>query len=398
MKVINEYISVSDKAINDRAEIYIYGEIVDKKWFDEDVTLSAIQNALKNAGKINTLELHIASEGGSVFAGNPIFDTLDNYKRKNNVRIETHIDGLAASMASNLACVGDIVYAAENSLIMLHRPQLRAFGNTDDLQRGINLLVKAEETLVRNYMRKFNGTEEELKDMLSAETWLTAEEAKKYGLVDEIVEPIEIAASANGITICNQSFSGKVADLIKNKYPNIKVKKEVKNLEFDTQLENHGVDKELFDSLNMDSESIMRIVNAVKSAEKPVEQFVSKDKAIEALGVEDITGEQVLNYAKAGKNMPDIAAIQNKANDYDKIVDCARKQAMASAMKAKGDMFNEARIKKMLDALDYADIIDQTNEWNEEAKLALHAGTRVSVPNSSLSNKKENIRAEDYIV
>lgn len=405
MKIINKYISISDKIVNDTAELYIYGDIVDRKDEEEDidsVSVSSIQNELKKLGNVKTLELHIASCGGSVFAGNPIFNALDSYKRKNNVRIETYIDGLAASMASGIACVGDVVYAAENSLIMLHRPMAKVFGNAEELQSKINLLATAEETLLRNYMRKFNGTEEKLKDLLAAETWLTAEEAKEYGFVDEIIEPIELAASANGITIRNQTFQSLTADMIKNKYPNITFEKEESKVVYNEALNEFGIAKELFDSWE-EKDILLNLAKTISESVKPAvsntaPEFMDKAHALEILGVEDVTADEILNYAKSGMNPPDISAIQNKANDYDKIVDAARANALVSACKAKGDTYNESRVKKMLDVLNYQEIIDQTNEWDEEAKKALHAGQRISVPESNLENHTKEVKAEDYNV
>lgn len=400
--VINKYISIQNKSNSDIVEIDIYGDIVDKKLFDEDVTVKEIRDELKKYNTAKTLELHVNSDGGSVSAGNGIISIIDTFKKKTGCFVESYIEGMCASMASGIVMCADKIYMAENALMLLHKPLMQVAGNANDFQAAIDFLDKAESALFSNYRRHWKGTDDELKDALAATSIYTADEALELGLCDEIIEGVKIAASiSGGIKIGNQNFSEKVSDLIKDKYPQIDFEKEVKDLEFDTRLENYGIDKELFDSLNMDSESIIRIADTVKSAcakDAHAEQFVCKDKALEILGVEDVTGEQILDYAKAGMNMPDITAIQNKANDYDRIVDSARKEAMNSAIKAKGDMFNEARIKKMLDALDYEDIIDQTKEWDEEARMALHAGKRVSVPKSELSNKKENIKAEDYNV
>lgn len=397
---INKYISINNKK-NDIVEIDIYGDIVDKKLFDEDVTVKGIRDELKKYDNVKTLEIHGNSDGGSVGAGNGIISIIDAFKKRTNCFVESYIEGMCASMASGIMMCADKIYMADNALLIIHKPLMNVQGNANDFQQAIDFLNKAETTLLKNYRRHWKGTEEELQDALAATSIYTAEEALELGLCDEIIPGVKIAASIHGgIKIGNQNFSKEVSDLIKDKYPQITLEKEVRDLEFDTKLENYGIDKELFDSLGMENDKIMQIVNAVKGSEKPatVEQFICKEKALEVLGVKDLTGEEILDYAKAGMNMPDINAIQNKANDYDRIVESARKEALTSANRAKGDMFNEARIKKMLDALDYEDIIEQTKEWNEEAKMALHAGNRVSVPKSELSNKKENIKAEDYNV
>lgn len=402
MKIINKYITLDKRNEKESsAELYIYGDITDTKWFDEDVTPNEIKNSLNSLKDVKTLELHINSAGGSCFAGNAIFNVLDSYRRKNGIQIHTYIDGLAASMASGLACVGDKVYAAENSLFMYHRPLMMAMGNADDFAKNIEILNKTEDTLIRNYQRKFKGTEQELRDMLAAETWLTAEEAKEYGFVDEIIEPIELTASANGITIRNQTFQSLTADMIKNKYPNITFEKEESKVVYNEALSEFGITKELFDSWK-DEDVLLNLAKTISESVKPAvlhstPEFIDKAHALEILGVEDVTADEILNYAKSGMNPPDISEIQNKANDYDKIVDVARAKALVSACKAKGDTYNETRVKKMLDVLNYQEIIDQTKEWDEEAKKQLHAGQRISVPESKIENHKE-VNVNDYKV
>lgn len=116
---------------------------------------------------------------------------------------------------------------------------------------------------------------------------------------------------------------------------------------------------------------------------------------MEILNCKDITEDELLDFALAGMNAPDVSDIQNKANEFEKIVSKAREDAMAYAKRAKGDAFNENRTKKMLDALNYDEIVEQMDEWSNEAKNVLHAGKRVSVPESEINNSKP-IKAEDY--
>lgn len=397
MRVINKYVSIDNRKDKNLAELYIYGDIEDNKIFDEDVTPKEVKNALDSFENVKTIDLHINSGGGSCFAGNAIFNVLDSYRNKHGVTINTYIDGLAASMASGIACVGDTIYAAENSLVMVHRPLCVCVGNADDFQKKIALLEKTEQTLLSNYMRKFKGTEDELKELLKNETWLTAEEAKEYGFVDEILEPIELTASAKGITFGSQTFSGKTADMIKNKYKGKIAEKEENDLVYNDALMDYGINEEMFNSLNMESDSILKVIDAVKDSfkQEPVKQFVDKEKALNVLNCKDITEDELLDFALAGMNAPDVTDIQNKANEFEKIVNKAREDAMACAKRVKGDAFNESRTKKMLDALDYEEIVDQMNEWSVEAKNVLHAGTRVSTPESDIENSKP-INVEDY--
>lgn len=399
LKVINKYISVSNASTNGSGELYIYGDIADEKWWDDDVTPKSIMDSLNTLGSVKNIDIHINSCGGSCIAGNAIISILDSYKRKNNATLNVYIEGIAASMGSGIASVGDKVYMADNALYMVHRPLAGSYGNADDMQKTIDLLEKVEETLVANYMRKFKGTEDELRQLLADETWLSADEAKEYGFVDEIVTGVKVAASAKGIKIGEQVFENKVANMIKNKYPNMKIEKEVKALNYDKKLKDFGIDEESFENFNIESDVLMNIASKVKDSIKPepVEQFVDKAYAINALGCEDITSEQLIDYAKAGMNHKDTTEITNKANAYDNIVSSAKEDALIWAIKAQGDSYNESRMKKFLDVLDYSEIVAQTNSWKEEAKVLLNAGKRVSTPEGQVENHK-SINVNDYKV
>lgn len=380
MKIINKYISVSDKAVNDAGEMYLYGDIVDEKWWDEEVSPKSVRDALNGLGTLKNLNIHLNSYGGSCIAGNAIISILDNYRRKNGTALNIYIEGIAASMGSGIASVGDKVYMADNALFMVHLPSTIAIGNKEDFQQAINILEKTEETLVANYMRRFKGTEDELKGLMEQESWLTADEAKEWGFVDEIVEGVKVAASATGIKIGNQVFENKVADMIKNKYPNINLAKEEKNLTYDEKLGQYGITQDVFDSLGLESDRVLELANHVVEATKtePETPFISKDTAASELGKEDITAEEVLNYAKAGMHPEDTTEISKKAQAFDKVLASAKATALTNAMKAMGDTYNEGRMKKYLDVLDYDEIVEQSDAWLEQAKKSMNAGKRVS--------------------
>ena len=403
IKKINKFISASEKANNNGiGEFYIYGDIADTKWWVEDVTPIEIKNALDNMGEIAQLDVHINSYGGSVFAGNAIVNLIENYKKKRKCSVYTYIEGLAASMASGISTVGDKVYMANNSLYMVHKPLSFVSGNANDLEKEIEILNKVEDTLVANYMKKFNGTEEELRQMLSDETWLTAEEAQDYGFVDEIIDSVEIVASAksNSLIINKMEFdNSKIADIIKDKKINIKPtnnKEKGENPEmkvYDSKLMDFGIDESIFNAFDLEAEKVLEIVSAVKVEPEPVAEFISKQSATEALGVEDITAEQLFDYAKKGMSV-DVESTR-KASAYDKIVSDLKEETLKNALKAAGtDEFNENVTKKMLNALDYDELVEQNKIFEAQAKARLNAGKRLSKPIEE--NKSKNFNPKDY--
>lgn len=383
-----KYITIKNIVKNGIAEMYIEGDITDTKWWDDDITPNDIKDKLEDLKDVKTLNLYVNSNGGSCKAGNTIFNILDRYKAKNQCKIDVYID-YAASMASGISMVGDNIYMADNAIFMLHKPLCEAWGNANDFEHVVEMLNKTEDTLVSNYMRRFNGTEDELRDLLNKESYLTAKEAKEYGFVDVITNGAEMVACDKGIKIKNQLFSNSVEKLIKNKYPEINIKKEEKELVYDSKLGEFGIDEELFKTLNVESEKLLSIANTVKEKNKPepISEFISEDKAKEFLNVENISADEVLDYAKKGLNPVDVSEIKNKAIRFDKIMESKRQEVLKNALKAEGEFYNEDVIKKMISVLDYDELETQNQKWIAQAKEALNAGKRQSAATSTYRDK-----------
>lgn len=108
----NSFFSVRNMT-DDRAEIYIYGDIVSsdwEKWSENDVCPVDIKNAIDSVGGRNA-DIHIYSAGGSVFAGEAIRNMLSRLTGHKRV----YIDGLAASIASAIAMCYDELHISEGS-------------------------------------------------------------------------------------------------------------------------------------------------------------------------------------------------------------------------------------------------------------------------------------------
>ena len=175
-------------AINARAgscEVSIYDEIgafgVTAKDFANDF-------ASVPAGPVT---LRINSPGGSVFHAIAIFNILDRHDGD----VTVIVDGIAASAASYIAMVGKSVIMPDNAFMMIHNPSGVAVGESSDMRDLADVLDKITMTLVRGYARKSGKTEEEVTQVMSDETWFSASEALDFGLVDEVTEPVQIAAN-----------------------------------------------------------------------------------------------------------------------------------------------------------------------------------------------------------
>ncbi|PGT20962.1 head maturation protease, ClpP-related [Bacillus cereus] len=165
-------------------KLTVYGSI--GGWFSEN-NAEAVRRKIQGV-KAEKIHVHINSGGGSAFDGVAICNQL----KQHNAEIIVHIDGWAASAASVIAMAGDKIIMPSNTMMMIHQASTFEYGNADLFEKTARDLRKIDSALAASYKKRFVGTDEELKQLLKDETWLTAEEAVALGLADEIADEIEI--------------------------------------------------------------------------------------------------------------------------------------------------------------------------------------------------------------
>ncbi len=160
----------------DEATVYLYDEIswlgIQAEKFVKDL----------NAITAKTINIRVNSPGGSVFDGTAIFNAIKQHKS----RVIAHIDGLAASIASVIVMAADEVRMAENAFLMIHDPWSIVIGNAQDMRDEADLLEKVGGTIARAFTDKSGKKEEEILDLMAAETWFTAQEALDAGFIDAV--------------------------------------------------------------------------------------------------------------------------------------------------------------------------------------------------------------------
>jgi ATP-dependent protease ClpP protease subunit len=114
------------------------------------VTARQFVSDLQALGDVSHINLHINSPGGDVFEGIAIFNAL----KFHGAAITVHIDGIAASMASVIAMVGNPVIMPENTMMMIHKPWGFAGGDANDMRDYADLLDKMESVLIPAYAEK----------------------------------------------------------------------------------------------------------------------------------------------------------------------------------------------------------------------------------------------------
>ncbi|WP_144559610.1 head maturation protease, ClpP-related [Bacillus thuringiensis] len=165
-------------------KLTVYGSI--GGWFSEN-NAEAVRRKIQDV-KAEKIHVHINSGGGSAFDGVAICNML----KQHDAEVIVHIDGWAASAASVIAMAGDKIIMPSNTMMMIHQASTFEYGNADLFEKTARDLRKIDSALAASYKKRFVGTDEELKQLLKDETWLTAEEAVALGLADEIADEIEI--------------------------------------------------------------------------------------------------------------------------------------------------------------------------------------------------------------
>ncbi len=132
------------------------------------------------------VNIYINSPGGSVTSGLAIYDTMQFM----TCDVTTYCLGMAASMGAVLLCAGTKGkrYALPNSDIMIHQVSGGAQGAASDVERSVEYMFKLKKRLIRIIAHHTGQDEEKVRIDSDRDYYLSANEAKDYGLVDEVVK------------------------------------------------------------------------------------------------------------------------------------------------------------------------------------------------------------------
>jgi ATP-dependent Clp protease protease subunit len=131
------------------------------------------------------IHIYINSPGGLVTAGLAIYDTMQYIRPP----VQTFCIGQAASAASLLLCAGKKGerFALPNARIMVHQPSASYYGQAADIARHAQEIVKLKRRLNEIYAKHTGQTVEAIEKLLDRDTYMTAEEAKNFGLLDQVM-------------------------------------------------------------------------------------------------------------------------------------------------------------------------------------------------------------------
>ncbi len=162
----------------DSANIYVY-DVISADW---GVSAMDVIASISEAGEGKTLNIHINSPGGDVFEGRAIMAAISAYKGKTVAKI----DSLCASAATSIALACDEVEMSDGAFFMIHNASGFVWGDKSAMRETADLLEKIEGAIVNDYTAKTGKEEDEIRQMMDVETWMSASEALENGFIDRI--------------------------------------------------------------------------------------------------------------------------------------------------------------------------------------------------------------------
>ena len=164
------------------ADLYIFGDICAWAWPElGEQSGVTIVNQLKELD-VDTINVHINSYGGDVAEGLAIYNVLREHKAK----IVTICDGFACSAASVVFMAGDRRVMQPASLLMIHNAWTVAMGNAAQLRKTADDIETITQASVEAYKKVATISEDEIKALMDAETWILPKDAVEYGFATEI--------------------------------------------------------------------------------------------------------------------------------------------------------------------------------------------------------------------
>lgn len=167
-------------------ELSLNGYIDDEVWLGDEITPDSLHSLLYGEDNAATDDVHIRlnSYGGSCNAATRMFDDLRAYPGS----VKITISGTAASAATVMAMAADRLEMTPGSLFMIHDPSTVAYGNERDMDEAKAVLHACKESILNMYGSRVRVSRNDAADMMSATTWMDANEAFEKGFVDGITE------------------------------------------------------------------------------------------------------------------------------------------------------------------------------------------------------------------
>lgn len=178
-------------------ELNLNGYIDDESWFGDEITPDDLHAQLygEENNAVDDVHIRLNSYGGSCNAATRMFDDIRAYPGS----VKITISGTAASAATVVAMAADRLEMTPGSLFMIHDPSTGAYGNERDMDEAKTILRACKESILNMYGTRIRISRSDAADMMSATTWMDANETFEKGFVDGITEtPSKLPTDSTG--------------------------------------------------------------------------------------------------------------------------------------------------------------------------------------------------------
>ncbi|BCN88895.1 MULTISPECIES: head maturation protease, ClpP-related [Staphylococcus] len=205
-------------------KINVKGAIIpnNDKWIYEMLEMDAtspkdIADSLPDTNE--DIDIIINSGGGDVYSGSEIYTSLKEYPGKVNIKIV----GVAASAASVIAMAGDHIEMSPTAQMMIHNAWTMAMGDTNEMQKAVDMLDSVNKGIANAYINKTGKTEDEILSLMNKETWFNAQDAVEHGFADsKMFDEAARRLVANSGQMLSDDVINRVTALV-SKTPEMKI-------------------------------------------------------------------------------------------------------------------------------------------------------------------------------
>ena len=192
--------------------LFLNGTIAEESWFDDDITPQLFKDELMSGS--GNITVWINSPGGDCVAAAQIYNMLMDYKGDVTVKV----DGIAASAASVIAMAGTKVLISPAALMMIHNPLTVAIGDSEEMQKAIDMLSEVKESIINAYEIKTGLSRAKLSHLMDAETWMNANKAVELGFADGLLFKVdgESAAAEDGFVFSRRAVTNSLMTKVKS--------------------------------------------------------------------------------------------------------------------------------------------------------------------------------------
>ena len=173
----------------DENKIYFYSQVGEKEVLELNKIVKRLDKEMQVLGiTLNIppppIELHLHSEGGSLFAGIAAYDCIKSCKTP----IHTYVDGCAASAATLLFLAGKKKYLYKNSFMLVHQLSATVLGGKyEEFKDELKNQEKLMHTVKNIYLETSKMSDDELTELMKHDLWMDSETTLKNGFADEII-------------------------------------------------------------------------------------------------------------------------------------------------------------------------------------------------------------------